>query len=262
MELLLPKFSTVFGEQLGVMRSPDLEFPKSSWTETHRQSLQWNEITSALPSCPAWLPSFMAENNAWLLGQRDANGLLGLNQQTLFRVYRLMLRGWQTDPRNNELQARDSGCVWMFNSDLHSGNENEAEKCQEHTKHLLSMHFLLQLFRYSFNQAVIAVGKLTQGHLSTIMQTLIPSQSPKSATWYWNKTSKLKICFPKEIFQLQHHIISLRRSYVETQVSTELRSVSPWIFWTPIFRHFIKHAFTLTGVPLGMVNLLLIKEVL
>ena len=43
-----------------------------------------------------FLPSliaFMAENNAWLLGQRAANGLLGLNQQTLLRVYTLLLRG-------------------------------------------------------------------------------------------------------------------------------------------------------------------------
>ena len=33
--------------------------------------------------------------------------------------------------------------------------------------------FFAAIFRYSFNQAVIAVDKLTQGHLSTIMQTLI-----------------------------------------------------------------------------------------
>ena len=259
--LLLPKFSTVFGEQLGVMKTVPWSWVSKVFIDRDTPSVftvKWNH------QCSTFLPSliaFVAENNAWLLGQRAANGLLGLNQQTLLRVYTPPLRGWQTDPRNNELQARDSGCMWMFNSDLHSGNEKEAEKCQEHTKHLLSMHFLLQLFRYSFNQAVIAVEKLTQGHLSTIMQTLI-TLTPKSTTWYWNKTSKLKICFPKEIFQLQHHIISARRSYVEMQVSTELRSVSPWIVWIPIFRHFIKLAFTLAGVPLGMVNLLPIKEVL
>lgn len=33
--------------------------------------------------------------------------------------------------------------------------------------------FALQLFGYSFNQAVIAVGKFTHGHLSTILQALI-----------------------------------------------------------------------------------------
>lgn len=33
--------------------------------------------------------------------------------------------------------------------------------------------FLLQLFRYSFNQVIITVGKLTHEHLSTILQALI-----------------------------------------------------------------------------------------
>ena len=33
--------------------------------------------------------------------------------------------------------------------------------------------FLLQWFRYSFNQAIIAVEKLTRGYLSTIVQALI-----------------------------------------------------------------------------------------
>lgn len=48
------------GNNLGWWKqSPDFEFPKSSLMETHHQSLQWNEITSALPSCPAWLPSWL-----------------------------------------------------------------------------------------------------------------------------------------------------------------------------------------------------------
>ena len=174
MKLLLPpKFSTVFGGQLGVMKTVPWSWVSKVFIDRDMPSVftvRWNH------QCSTFLPTmmaFMAESNAWLLGQRAANGLWGLNQQSLSPVHSLTLRGWQTDPRSNELQARDSGWVWMFNSDLHSGNENEAEKCQEHTKHLLSMHFLLQLFRYSFNQAVIAVGKLSQGHLSTIMQTLI-----------------------------------------------------------------------------------------
>lgn len=33
--------------------------------------------------------------------------------------------------------------------------------------------FALPLFGYSFNQAIIAVGKFTHGHLSTIAQALI-----------------------------------------------------------------------------------------
>ena len=88
----------------------------------------------------------------------------------------------------------------MFNSDLHSGNQNEAEKCQEHTKHLLSMHFLLQLFRYSFNQAVITVEKLTQGHLSTIMQTLITLTVSKEHHVVLKQNFKIENMLPQRDF--------------------------------------------------------------
>ena len=88
----------------------------------------------------------------------------------------------------------------MFNSDLHSGNQNEAEKCQEHTKHLLSMHFLLQLFRYSFNQAVITVEKLTQGHLSMIMQTLITLTVSKEHHVVLKQKFKIENMLPQRDF--------------------------------------------------------------
>ena len=191
--------------------------------------MKWNhQCSTFLPS----LTAFVAENNAWLLGQRAANGLLGLNQQTLLRVYTPTLRGWQTDPRNNELQARDSGCMWMFNSDLHSGNQNEAEKCQEHTKHLLSMHFLLQLFRYSFNQAV---EKLTQGHLSTIMQTLITLTVSKEHHVVLKQNFKIENMLPQRDFSAStpHYFIKAvlcwNASIHRTEVSLPMNSLNPYL---------------------------------
>lgn len=62
--------------------------------------------------------------------------------------------------------------------------------------------FALPLFGSSFNQAVIAVGKFTHGHLSTISQALIIRTISKEhhVVLEKKKPSKLKICFLDEIF--------------------------------------------------------------
>lgn len=44
--------------------------------------------------------------------------------------------------------------------------------------------FVLQLFRHSFNQAIIGAGKLTHGHLSKNLTGPNCAHGLKSITWY------------------------------------------------------------------------------
>lgn len=96
--------------------------------------------------------------------------------------------------------------------------------------------FALPLFGYSFNQAIIAVGKFTHGHLSTIAQALIIRTISKEhhvVLGRKKKPSKLKICFPDEVFLLLRYIISLRKSCVGIQVPRNLRAASHESFESP-----------------------------
>lgn len=57
--------------------------------------------------------------------------------------------------------------------------------------------FLLQLFRYSFNQAIIAVEKLTRGYLSTILQALITLTVSKEHHGVPKQNFKIENLFPQ-----------------------------------------------------------------
>lgn len=120
--------------------------------------------------------------------------------------------------------------------------------------------FSLQLFSYSFNQVIIAVGKLTHEHLSTILQALIIPTNSKEHHLVLEQNFKIENLLPP--MGLLHYIVSLQMSYVEIQMPQNLRLVSPWTVYIHIFKRFIKQALASSCIPPGIVNLLLTKEVL
>lgn len=149
MELLLPKFSTVFGEQLGVMLVP------WSWVskvfmdrETHRQSLQWNEHR-ALPSCPAsdclhsWLKTMPvgSERCKWTAGVESANSVPCVQTD----AEGMTNRSQEQWAPGTWFWMRVNVQFWLYTLVMKTRQRNA-----KNTKHLLSMHFLLQLFRYLF----------------------------------------------------------------------------------------------------------------